>query len=156
MARRRRSPLRRALHAMAPHRVLWRALSGPEVMSAVRSKTRTQTVRVNATTRQAEVQRATKSAAKKTAAKKPAKRADPYAVAAGIPAQNRKAAASMARAAAPKKPAPMSERVLRGQGGKLAGSRPALSADDQALYQRARDGYVDPQMRVRNSRTRRG
>ena len=153
---RRRSPLKKALRAMAPHRVLWRAMSGPEVASAIRSKTRTQTVRVTAQTRQAQVQRAAKQATKKTAAAKKtaAGKADPYAVALAIPGQNRQAAAKLAKATAPKKAAPMSERVLRGEGGRLAGSRPALNAEDQAAYQRAKGGYVDPQLQARGLRRR--
>lgn len=150
MARRRRGPLKKALAAMRPDRVLFRALSGPEVVSAVRSKTATRTTRVNAQTRQAQVQRA----AKKTAAKKAAGKPDPYAAALAIPGQNRQAAAKLAKAAQPKKAAPMSERAIRGKGGRLAGSRPALSADDQAAYQRAKGGYVDPSLLPRTPRRR--
>lgn len=168
MARRRRSPLRRALHAMAPHRVLWRALSGPEVMSAVRSKTRTQTVRMDAQTRQAQVQRASKQPAKKTAAKKTAKRADPYAVALAIPAQNRRIAAQQAKArtaqakrtAAPRtgKTAATSRVPVRNPDGTFNGSQavPTFDAAAQDANRRAWTGYVDPELLPRSPRRRAG
>jgi hypothetical protein len=144
-----RSEYRKAKRAMHPVKVIGRVTSLDQVVNLGR----TTTTKVNATTRQAEVQRA---AQKKTAAKKTAKRPDPYAVALAIPAQNRAVGAQQARArtAQAKKAAPMSDRVLRGKGGKLAGSRPALNDDDQQLYRQAKQGYVDPVLLPRSPRRR--
>lgn len=166
MARRRRSPLKRALRAMAPHRVLWRALSGPEVMSAVRSKTATRTVKVTAATRQRDVQRATKTAAKKTPAKKTAaKRTDPYAVALGIPARNSAVAAKQAKAAQPAKKSTTGRTrkttattvvPVRNPDGTFNGSQavPTFDAAAQDANRRAWTGYVDPALLPRSPRTR--
>lgn len=64
MAHRRRGPLaglrrayRRARRQMMPHRVLWRFLSGPEVVRALRGTT----VRVTAETRQRDLRRAARN-----------------------------------------------------------------------------------------------
>lgn len=127
---------------MAPHRVLWRAMSGPEVARAVRSATGTRTVRIDAGKRQAQVQRATKP----TAAKR-----DPYAAALAIPAQNRAAAAKMARAA---QPAAGKSVPVRRKDGKFDGRR-SMRADDLTVYERAQGGYVDPALRPRSARARR-
>jgi len=147
-----RGQARSAARQMRPDKVIVRALSLDEVAKAGRTKT----TRVTAASRQAQVQRAAKKTAaaqKKTAAKKTAaKRADPYAAALAIPGQNRTAAAKMTQAA--KKSAPMSERAIRGKGGKLAGSRPALSVEDERLYQQAKGGQVDPALLPRSARTR--
>lgn len=142
---------RKARRDMNPLRVASRGLSINDAKSALRTTTK----RVDAQTRQRDVQRAQAAAtraAKKTTATKTASKQDPYAVALAIPEKNRRAGAQIAKAAAPKKAAPMSERAIRGKGGKLAGSRPALSADDQEAYQRAKGGYVDPVLRPRGAR----
>lgn len=127
---------------MAPHRVLWRAMSGPEAAKAVRSTVGTRTVRMDAQKRQAQVQRAGKKAAAKR---------DPYAAALAIPAQNRAAAAKMARAAQPaaKKSVP-----VRRKDGKFDGRR-SMTDRDLAAYERAQGGYVDPVLLPRGPRRRR-
>lgn len=128
MARRRRSTLGKVLHDMHPKRVLWRGMSGPEAMSGLRSLWR------------------------------PTTRTSPAARKKAVAAMERKAAkaAPAKKSAAKKTAAPMGGRVLRGKGGRLAGSKPALSVDDQAVYLRAKNRDVDPELRIRNSRTRRG
>ena len=151
-----KSEARKARFHMRPDRVAWRVFGNGSAKPTLKTETR----HVNEQTRRRDVQReqaAAARAAKKAAAKKTAgKRADPYQVAAGIPGQNRALAAQQARArtAQAKKTAPMSDRALRGKGGKLAGSRPALSPDDEQLYRQARQGYVDPVLLPRSPRRR--
>mgnify|MGYP001556683382 CR=1 FL=1 len=154
--RRRRSPVQRALHAMAPHRVLWRAMSGPEVKRALKSTFATQTTHITAESRRADAERmaraAKKAAAgKKIAASKSSRRAATYAAALAIPGQNRAAAAKQAKAAAPsagKKQVP-----VRGKGGLFEGSK-IMGADDLAAYQRAKSRQVDPALLPRGPRRR--
>lgn len=143
-----KSEARKARYHMRPDRVLWRVFGTGSAKPSLKTKT----TKVNAGTRQAEVQRATKkAAAKKTATKKTAaKRPDPYQVAAGIPARNRKAAAGMAKAAQPRKTV-----AVRKKNGQFNG-RAVMDPRERAMFERAEQGHVDPQMRVRNSRTRRG
>lgn len=145
MARRRRSPLKKALRAMAPHRVLWRAMSGPEIKSALRTSTKKVTVQ----TRQADVQR---SAKKTTAAKKAAaKRADPYVVALAIPGQNRTAAAKAAKAAQPTAKKTVAVRKRNGQ----FDGRMTMNPAELARFEQAEQRFVDPSLLPRNARTRR-
>lgn len=145
-----RSEYRKAKRAMHPGKVFLRVTSLDEVVKLGR----TSTTRVNAGTRQTEVQRAAKKTAaaqKKTAAKKTAaKRTDPYQVAAGIPQRNRKAAASMAKAAQPRKTV-----AVRKKNGHFNG-RAAMDPRERAMFERAEQGYVDPRLQARNPRTRRG
>jgi len=164
MARRRRSPLKKALHAMAPHRVLWRVMSGPEVVRAARSTFGTFT-RTSAASRKKQIAKGKVVPTKKTAAKKTAKRADPYAAALGIPAQNRAAAARQAKSAQPvkKAAAPRTAKAastpvpVRNPDGTFNGSRSVstFGPAEQERNRQAWTGYVDPTLRIRNSRTRR-
>lgn len=144
-----RSEYRKAKRAMHPGKVFLRVTSLDEVVKLGR----TTTTRVNATTRQADLQRAQKKATagqKKTAAKKTAKRADPYAAALAIPARNRQAAAKMAKAAAPKKQ--VARRKTDGSG-KFDGSK-SMNERDLAAWQRAQGGAVDPVLLPRTPRRR--
>lgn len=136
------SEYRKAKRAMHPKRVAVRVLSLDEVAKA----TRTQTKRVNAQTRQAQVQRATKQAAKKAADGK----ADPYAVARGIPQQNRQAAAKLAKATQPAAKKTVAKRKTDGSG-RFDGSK-SMTDRDRGAYERARAGYVDPVLRPRGAR----
>lgn len=137
---------RRAKREMRPGRVLGRVLSVPEIKSALR----TQTVRMNAQSRQAQVQRATEAAAKKTAAKKSAA-PDPYAIAAGIPQRNQRAAAqARAGQSGAKKTV-----AVRKKNGQFDG-RKTMRADDLGTYERAASGFVDPALRARSPRRRGG
>jgi len=154
---RRRSPLQKALHAMAPHRVLWRVMSGPEVARAARSAFGTST-RTSAASRKKQIAKGKvvptkKTAAKKTPTKKTAKRADPYAAARAAPGQNRQIAAKQAKAATPG--AAKKAAYVRKKNGQFDG-RQSMSPRELAAFERAEQGYVDPQLRIRNSRTRRG
>lgn len=136
-----KSEYRKAKRAMHPGKVFLRVTSLDEVVKLGRT-----TTRVNAQTRQAEVQRATKkaAAAKKTAARRP----DPYQVAAGIPQRNRNAAAKMAKAAQPRKAVP-----VRKKNGQFDGRR-SMRPDDLAAWQRAQGGVVDPVLLPRGARRR--
>lgn len=132
---------RKARRDMSPLKALGRVMSVPEIKAGLR----TTTTRVNATTRQADLQRA----AKKTTAKKAAaKRPDPYQVAAGIPQRNRNAAAGMAKATQPRKAVP-----VRKKNGQFDGRR-SMRADDLATYERAQGGAVDPVLLPRTPRRR--
>jgi len=136
--RRRKSLVRKVLHDMAPHRVLWRAMSGPEVKRAVKGAAGTRTVRVNAKTRQAEVKRTQK----KTAAKTVGKRPDPYAAAKAIPAQNRAVAAKAAQAQARGLPA-KKQVPVRGPGGRFDGSK-VMTDEERGMYLAARKRAESP------------
>lgn len=77
MARRRKSALDKALYAMRPDRVLWRFMSGPEVMRALRSTVGTgrATTKMSPAMRQKKIAAMQRQAAKKSiAAKKSAAR----------------------------------------------------------------------------------
>jgi len=130
---RRRSPLKKALHDMRPDRVMVRALSLDEAVKGLRSLWRptTKTTPVARKKAVATMQRkAAKAApAKKTAAKKTVKSAQP---------------------AAAKKTV-----AVRKKNGQFDG-RQSMSPRELAAFERAEQGYVDPQLRIRNSRTRRG
>lgn len=143
-----KSEYRKAKRAMRPGKVFLRVTSLDEVVKLGR----TTTTRVNAGTRQADLQRAAKKTAaaqKKTTAKKAAaKRPDPYQVAAGIPQRNRNAAASMAKAAQPRKTV-----AVRKKNGQFDGRR-SMRADDLAAYERAQGGAVDPVLLPRTPRRR--
>ena len=159
---RRRSPLKKALRAMAPQRVLWRAVSGPEFMRGMRQAFGTRTVRVTGQTRRKQVAAAQKKTA--AAAKKAAKRADPYADARKIPAANRAVAARQAKTAQPAKRTASARASKVGAGvvpvrnpdGTFNGSKSlsTFGPSEQAANTRAWQGYVDPAMLPRNSRTR--
>lgn len=143
-----RSEYRKAKRAMHPGKVFLRVTSLDEVAKLGR----TTTTQVNATTRQADMQRAAKkapAAQKKTAAKKTAK-PDPYAAARAIPARNRQAAAKMAKAAAPKKQ--VARRKADGSG-RFDGSK-SMNERDLAAWQRAQGGAVDPVLLPRTPRRR--
>lgn len=144
-----------------------RAMSVPEVMSALRGASKPRT-KMSPAARQKQVatmQRKSAAPAKKTAAKKTAKR-DPYAAALAIPGQNRAAAAKMAKAAQPAKKAASTRTgktasspvPVRNPDGTFNGSRsvPTFGPAEQERNRQAWTGYVDPSLRVRNSRTRRG
>lgn len=139
-----KSEARKAGYHMRPDRVLWRVF-GP---GSARPSLKTKTTKVNAGTRQADVQRAAKKTAaaqKKTTAKK-----DPYAAALAIPARNRQAAAKMAKAAAPKKQ--VARRKTDGSG-RFDGSK-SMNERDLAAWQRAQGGAVDPVLLPRAPRRR--
>lgn len=145
-----KSEYRRAKRAMRPGKVFLRVTSLDEVVKLGR----TTTTRVNATTRQADVQRATKktAAAKKTTAK----RRDPYQVAAGIPERNRRAGAQMMKAA---QPGAKKKTYVQGRDGKMRGSKTfdgskSMNERDLAAWQRAQDGRVDPVLLPRTPRRR--
>lgn len=143
-----RSEYRKAKRAMHPGKVFLRVTSLDEVAKLGR----TTTTKVNAGTRQTEVQRAAKKTAagqKKTPAKKTAK-PDPYAAALAIPARNRQAAAKIAKAAAPKKQ--VARRKTDGSG-KFDGSK-SMNERDLAAWQRAQGGAVDPVLLPRAPRRR--
>jgi hypothetical protein len=134
-----RSEYRKAKRAMRPGKVFMRVTSLDEV-----AKLRhTQTKRVNAQSRRADLARAQKQAVKKTAAKKATgRRPDPYAVAAAIPGQNRRAGAQIARAAA--QPGGAKKQVPRRKNdgsGQFDGSR-SMSDRDRAAWQNALNGGV--------------
>jgi hypothetical protein len=131
MARRRKSSLRKTLHDMHPKRVLWRGMSGPEVVSGLRSLFRPTTKTTPAARKKAvaAMQRKAAAPAKKAAAKKPARSAQP--------ATAKKTVA------------------VRKKNGQFDG-RKAMSPRELAAFERAEQGYVDPALRIRNSRTRRG
>ena len=138
-----RSEYRKAKRAMHPVKVIGRVTS----LDQVARLGRTTTTRVNAGTRQADVRRA----AKKTAAaqkKTAAKRADPYQVAAGIPARNRKAAASMAKATQPGKTV-----AVRKKNGQFNG-RAVMDPRERALFEQAEQRAVDPVLLPRTPRRR--
>lgn len=135
---------RKARRGMSPLKALGRVMSVPEIKAGLR----TTTTKVNAGTRQAEVQRAAKKAAaaqKKTTAKK-----DPYAAARAIPARNRQAAAKMAKAAQPRKA--VAKRKTDGSG-RFDGSK-SMNERDLAAWQRAQGGAVDPVLLPRTPRRR--
>lgn len=151
-----RSEYRKAKRAMHPGKVFLRVTSLDEVVKLGR----TTTTRVNATTRQADLQRATKKAAsaqKKTAAKKTAaKRPDPYQVAAGIPERNRRSGAQMMKAA---QPGAKKKTYVQGRDGKMRGSKTfdgskTMNERDLAAWQRAQGGRVDPVLLPRTPRRR--
>lgn len=146
-----RSEYRKAKRAMHPGKVFLRVTSLDEVAKLGR----TTTTQVNATTRQADVQRAAKKSAagqKKTAAKKTTgKRADPYATALAIPARNRQTAAKVAKAAQPRKA--VAKRKTDGSG-RFDGSK-SMNERDLAAWQRAQGGAVDPVLLPRTPRRRR-
>jgi len=158
-----RSEYRKARRAMHPGKVLLRVTS----LDQVAKLGRTTTTKVNAQSRQRDVQRAAMPPVKKTAAKKTAaKRTDPYGVALGIPAQNRAVAARQAKAAQPaKKTAAGRTRKttattvvpVRNPDGTFNGSQavPTFDAAAQDANRRAWTGYVDPALLPRNARTRR-
>lgn len=133
---------RTARRQMSPLRALGRVMSVPEIKAGLR----TTTTRVNAGTRQADVQRATKkaAAAKKTAAKRP----DPYQVAAGIPARNRRTAASMAKAAQPRKTV-----AVRKKNGQFNG-RAVMDPREREMFEQAEQRRVDPVLLPRTPRRR--
>lgn len=145
------SEYRKAKRGMRPLKALGRVMSVPEIKAGLR----TTTTKVNAGTRQADVQRAAKKTAagqKRTAAKKTAaKRPDPYQAAAGIPARNRNAAAKMAKAAQPRKTVAVRK---KDGSGKFDGRR-SMRPDDLATYERAQGGAVDPVLLPRTPRRRR-
>lgn len=144
-----RSEYRKAKRAMHPGKVFLRVTSLDEVAKLGR----TTMTRVNASTRQAEVQRAARKAAagqKKTTAKKTAAKPDPYAAALAIPARNRQAAAKMTKAAAPKKQ--VARRKTDGSG-QFDGSK-SMNERDLAAWQRAQGGAVDPVLLPRAPRRR--
>lgn len=139
-----KSEYRKAKRAMHPGKVFLRVTSLDEVVKLGR----TTTTRVNATTRQADLQRAQKKAT--AGQKKTTKRADPYAAALAIPARNRQAAAKMAKAAAPKKQ--IARRKTDGSG-RFDGSK-SMNERDLAAWQRAQGGRVDPVLLPRTPRRR--
>lgn len=146
---------RKVRRDMSPLKALGRVMSVPEIKAGLR----TTTTRVNAGTRQAEVQRATKkaAAAKKTTAKKTtAKRPDPYQVAAGVPERNRRAGAQMMKAA---QPGAKKKTYVQGRDGKMRGSKTfdgskTMNERDLAAWQRAQGGSVDPVLLPRTPRRR--
>lgn len=153
---------RKAWRDMSPLKALGRVMSVPEIKAGLR----TTTTRVNASTRQADLQRAQKKTAaaqKKTAAKKTAKRADPYAAARQIPGRNRAAAAKMVKATQPPKGARTAKRTgasvvpVRNPDGTFNGSKtvPTFGPAEQAANTRAWQGYVAPELLPKNARTRR-
>lgn len=157
-----RSEYRKAKRAMHPGKVFLRVTSLDEVVKLGR----TTTTRVNASTRQADLQRAQKKTAaaqKKTAAKKTAKRADPYAAARQIPGRNRAAAAKMVKATQPPKGARTAKRTgasvvpVRNPDGTFNGSKtvPTFGPAEQSANTRAWQGYVAPELLPKNARTRR-
>ena len=145
------SEYRKAKRGMRPLKALGRVMSVPEIKAGLR----TTTTKVNAGTRQADVQRAAKKTAagqKRTAAKKTAaKRPDPYQVAAGIPARNRKAAAGMAKAAQPRK----SVAVRKKDGSGRFDGRKAMDPRERAMFEQAEQRRVDPVLLPRTPRRRR-
>jgi hypothetical protein len=152
---------RKAKHDMRPDRAAGRVLSIPEIKAGLRTSTRT-----SAASRKKQIAKGKVVPTKKTAAKKTTKAADPYAAALGIPAQNRAAAAGQAKSAqsAKKAAAPRTAKAastpvpVRNPDGTFNGSRsvPTFGPAEQERNRQAWTGYVDPALRVRNSRTRRG
>ena len=163
-----RSPLKRAARAMRPDRVLARFMSGGRHQTfgaIVRSPTRvTHTYRMADEQKLTAKQRAVapsargRGGAKKAAAKKPAK-GDVYAAARQIPGRNqavaKKAAAAGARTG--KKTAAGTVQVpKRNPDGTFDGSAsfPTFGPREQAAYERALRGQVDPAQQVRQPRRR--
>ena len=135
---------RKAHRGMSPLKALGRVMSVPEIKAGLR----TTTTKVNAGTRQAEVQRATKkaAAAKKTMAKRP----DPYQVAAGIPQRNRNAAANMAKATQPRK----TVAVRKKDGSGRFDGRKAMDPREREMFEQAEQRRVDPVLLPRTPRRR--
>jgi hypothetical protein len=158
-----RSEYRKARRAMRPDRVFLRGSS----LDQLAKLRHTQTKQVNEQSRRTDLARATKAAARKAPAKRTAaKRTDPYAVALGIPAQNRELAARQAKAAQPaKKTAGGRTRKttattvvpVRNPDGTFNGSQavPTFDAAAQDANRRAWTGQVDPALLPRSARTRR-
>lgn len=154
MARRRRSPLAKALHDMRPDRVLVRVLSLNEVAKAVKSTGKPQT-RTSAKARQRQIATGkipVPGTAKKTAAKKPAAaKRDPYADARKIPAANRAAAAKQVKAAQPG--AAKKSVAVRRKDGTFNG-RKAMDPRELAMFEAAEQRVVDPALLPRSPRRR--
>lgn len=161
-----KSQAKRAAREMLPHRVLWR-MFGPGTAFPTRKhlKRKYLTERTVATGSRQDYERMLAAAARpakknaaKTAAKKPAGKGcgDVYAAARAIPARNQ--AAAKKSAATPKG----GKRTTSGRvqipkqnpDGRFDGSVsfPSFGPREQALYERAQSGWLDPAQRVRRPR----
>jgi hypothetical protein len=160
------SKARRAARQMMPHRVLWRfAFSGRAFPSRRRVKARfaERTVATGSREDYERMRAAAGRPAKKTAASKTAVtkvggkgRGDVYAAARQIPARNQAAAKKTAAGSKKKTAAGRVQVPRRNPDGTFDGSVsfPSFGPREQAAYERALRGQVDPVQHVRQPRRR--